>query len=67
MTLGSVGTGSCSPDYTVSATPLTQTITAGQQASFMVSATPQNGSKQTVTWSCTVAPPDPAAVFRRSR
>jgi len=60
MALGSVGTGSCSPDYTVSATPLTQTITAGQQASFMVSATPQNGSKQTVTWSCTVAPPGPS-------
>jgi Subtilase family len=60
MALGSVGTGSCSPDYTVSATPLTQTITAGQQASFTVSATPQNGSKQTVTWSCMVAPPGPS-------
>ena len=60
MALGSVGTGSCSPDYTLSATPLTQTITAGQQASFTVSATPQNGSKQTVTWSCMVAPPGPS-------
>jgi len=59
MALGSVGTGSCSPDYIVSATPLTQTITAGQQASITVSATPHNGSKQTVTWSCMVAPAGP--------
>jgi Subtilase family len=59
MALGSVGTGSCSPDYSVSATPSTQTITAGQQASFTVSATPQNGSKQTVTWTCMVAPAGP--------
>jgi subtilisin family serine protease len=59
MAIGSVGTGSCSPDYAVSAKPTTQTITAGQQASFTVSATPQNGSKQTVTWSCMVAPAGP--------
>jgi hypothetical protein len=60
MALGSVGTGSCSPDYSVSATPSTQTITAGHQASITVSATPQNGSKQTVTWSCMVAPAGPS-------
>ena len=56
MALGSVTTPSCSQDYSVSATPSTTTITAGQQASFTVSATPLNGSKQTVTWDCMGAP-----------
>jgi len=49
--------GGGSPDYAVSAAPPTQTITAGQTASFAVSATPQNGFNQTVTWTCTGAPP----------
>ncbi|HEY1400153.1 MAG TPA: S8 family serine peptidase [Terriglobales bacterium] len=56
LALGSLAGASCSPDYGVSATPSTATITAGQQASFTVSATPQHGSKQTVTWNCTGAP-----------
>src|SRR5712692_5854072 len=66
LALGSLAGASCSPDYGVSATPSTATITAGQQANFTVSATPQHGSQQTVTWSsagapaaatCTVSPP----------
>ncbi len=56
LALGSLAGASCSPDYGVSATPSTATITAGQQANFTVSATPQHGSKQTVTWNCTGAP-----------
>jgi hypothetical protein len=53
MTLGSLnGT----PDYSVSATPSTATIAAGQQANFTVSATPANGFDQMVNWSCTGAP-----------
>ncbi len=56
MALGSVTTPSCSQDYSVSAAPSTTTITAGQQASFTVSAAPLNGSKQTVTWDCMGAP-----------
>src|SRR5437867_10850672 len=56
MALGSVTTPSCSQDYRVAATPSTTTITAGQQASFTVSAAPLNGSKQTVTWDCMGAP-----------
>jgi len=57
MALGSVATAaSCSPDYSVSAAPSTTTITAGQQASFTVSAAPLNGSKQTVAWGCMGAP-----------
>ena len=56
MALGSVTTPSCSQDYSVSATPSTMTITAGQQASFTVSAAPLNGSKQTVAWVCMGAP-----------
>ena len=61
MALGSVATGSCpSPDYSVSASPSSRTINAGQQASFTVSAAPLNHSRQTVTWDCTVAPPGPS-------
>ena len=45
-----------SPDYTVSASPLSQTIAAGQTATFTVSAAPDNGFNQTVTWSCIGAP-----------
>ncbi len=48
--------GGGSPDYAVSAAPSDQTITAGQMASFTVSAAPQNGFNQTVTWTCTGAP-----------
>ena len=44
------------PDYTVSVSPLSQTIVAGQTASFTLSAAPDNGFNQTVTWSCTGAP-----------
>ena len=54
MTLGSL---SGTPDYTVSASPpSSQTITAGQQANFIISAAPAHGFDQTVTWSCTGAP-----------
>jgi hypothetical protein len=57
MTLGSLGG---TPDYNVSASPSIKAITAGQQASFTVSAAPAHGYDQTVTWSCMVAPPGPS-------
>jgi len=44
------------PDFGVSATPASTTITAGQTASYTVSAAPVNGSTETVIWSCTGAP-----------
>ena len=53
MTLGSLGG---TPDYSVSASPSSGTITAGQQANFTVSAAPAHGFDQTVSWSCTGAP-----------
>ncbi len=53
MSLGSLGG---TPDYGVSASPPSATITAGQQANFTVSAWPAHGFDQTVTWSCTGAP-----------
>jgi subtilase family protein len=53
MTLGSLGG---TPDYSVSASPSSGTITAGQKANFTVSAVPAHGFNQTVTWSCTGAP-----------
>ncbi|PYU75955.1 MAG: hypothetical protein DMG52_06320 [Acidobacteria bacterium] len=57
LTLEAVTAASCPQDYSVSATPSTATITAGQQANFTVSAMPLHNSTQTVTWSCTGAPP----------
>jgi len=56
-TLASVSTTSCSPDFGVSAAPPSATITAGQQTTFTASATPLHSSTQTVTWTCTGAPP----------
>src|SRR5712691_6399687 len=53
MTLGSLGG---TPDYSVSPSPSSGTITAGQQANFTVSAAPAHGFDQTVSWSCTGAP-----------
>ena len=50
------GGGGGTPDYTVSASPLSQTIVAGQTATFTLSAAPENGFNQTVTWSCMGAP-----------
>ena len=50
------GGGGGSPDYTVSASPLSQTIAAGQTATFTVSVAPANGFNQTTSWSCMGAP-----------
>jgi subtilase family protein len=50
------GGGGGSPDYTISASPLSQTIAAGQTATFTLTAAPDNGFNQTVTWSCMGAP-----------
>lgn len=52
MTLGSLGG---TPDYSVSASPGSSTINAGQQAKFTINATPAHGFDQTVDWSCMVA------------
>ncbi len=60
MTLGSLGG---TPDYSVSASPPSQTITAGQQANVTVSAAPAHGFDQTVTWSCTGAPAGASCLF----
>ncbi len=53
MTLGSLGG---TPDYSVSPSPASRTINAGQQANFTVSATPAHGFDQAVTWSCMGTP-----------
>ena len=56
--LGMLSSGSaCSPqDYNVSASPTSATLTAGQQTSFTISATPVSGFIGTVTWNCPGAP-----------
>src|SRR5260370_26831754 len=43
-TLASVTAARCLPDFSVSAAPPSATVTAGQQATFTVSATPLHGS-----------------------
>lgn len=50
------GGGGGTPDYAVSVSPVSQTIAAGQTATYTLSAAPDNGFNQTVTWSCTGAP-----------
>jgi hypothetical protein len=45
-----------SPDFTVSATPPSQTVTAGQSTNYTLTLTPQNGFSSAVTISCTGAP-----------
>src|SRR2546426_6469567 len=50
-----VGTGS---DFAVSPSPNNATINAGQPATFTVTATPSGSFTQTVTWSCSGAPPN---------
>lgn len=54
--LQSLSGGGGNPDYTVSVSPLSQTIVAGQTATFTLSAAPANGFNQTLTWSCMGAP-----------
>jgi len=56
MALTALQPGGSSPDFGVSAAPSSATITAGQQASFTVSAAPVDGFNQTVTCTCTGAP-----------
>jgi len=56
MALTALQPGGSSPDFGVSVAPSSATITAGQQASFTVSAAPVDSFNQTVTWSCTGAP-----------
>lgn len=55
-----------SPDFSVSAAPSPQTIPAGATANYTVSAAPVNGFNQTVTWSCTNAPPQAACTVSPS-
>ncbi len=56
--LGTVSPGSACAmrDYSVSASPTSATLTAGQQTSFTISATPVSGFIGTVTWNCPGAP-----------
>ncbi len=56
MALTALPVGSSSPDYSVATAPSGTTITAGQVATFSVSAAPTAGFNQTITWTCTGAP-----------
>jgi hypothetical protein len=56
MALTALPVGSSSPDYSVATAPSGTTITAGQVATFSVSAAPAAGFNQTITWTCTGAP-----------
>jgi hypothetical protein len=56
--LGALSSGTaCSPqDYSVSASPTSATLTAGQQTNFTMTATPASGFVGTVMWNCSGAP-----------
>jgi len=43
-------------DFSLSLGPTSQTITAGQSASFTISVAPSGAFNQTITWSCTGVP-----------
>lgn len=45
-----------SPDFSVAAAPQSQSVTAGDNATFTVSAAPINGFSQAITWTCSGAP-----------
>ena len=44
------------PDFTITASPGTQTVSPGQNTSYTLTVAPLNGSTQSVTISCTGAP-----------
>lgn len=48
--------GGTPPDFSVSASPNSGTVNAGQSASFTISASPSGGFNKAVTWSCSGAP-----------
>ncbi len=56
--LGAVSPGNACAmrDYSVSASPTSATLAAGQQTSFTISANPVSGFIGTVTWNCQGAP-----------
>jgi hypothetical protein len=54
--LQSVHPTNTTPDFTAAASPSSQTVTAGDTASFTVSVSPSGGFNSTVTWTCTGAP-----------
>jgi hypothetical protein len=56
MALTALPMGTATPDYSVAAAPSGATITAGQMASFSVSAAPTGGFNQSINWTCTGAP-----------
>ena len=52
-----------SPDFTVSATPPSETVTAGSPASYTVSAVPSNGYTGTVAWRVSGLPTGASGTF----
>ena len=51
-----VGVGVVAPDFTISASPFTATVTEGQSTSYAVTLTPVGGFTGTISLSCAVAP-----------
>jgi hypothetical protein len=50
------GVGTTAPDFTISASPSTATVTAGQSTSYVLTLTPIGGFNGTVSLVCTGAP-----------
>lgn len=54
MPVSGSGSGSGTPDFTVTASPATQTVAAGSSASIQVDTSELNGDTATIALSCTV-------------
>jgi len=58
-----LGSSGGTPDFTISATPATQTVVSGHSASYTVTITPQNGFNGTVSLSAGGLPASTTASF----
>ncbi len=60
---GSLVVTTGTPDYSITAAPPTATITAGQSATFTLTATPVNGFSQSVFYTCGSLPAHTTCLF----
>ena len=63
VVLQQVVTAAGAPDFSISASPLTATITRGQSTTFTFTVTPTNGFNSAVTFTCGTLPPEVTCNF----
>ncbi len=65
-TSAAVGVTVLAPSYAVAANPATQTIAAGQSASFTITVTPSGGYSGTTSFACSSVPSGASCIFSPS-